>query len=314
MNSITPTHLGLDIAKLTLDLSPHPALGQRQFPNTAAGHRRLIQALAQVPGPVQLVGEATGGYERAVLAALRQAGVPCTRLNPRQVRDFARAQGRLAKTDTLDAAVLADYGRRFQPAATPAPDPAQQRLAELVARRRELQALLQQEHNRAEHHRDPFVRKAAQRLRRQLEKHLAALEVELAEHQAASPALVRKVRRLTAIQGVGPTTARVLLAVLPELGSLHRGQAAALAGVAPFNHDSGPRRGQRHIAHGRPAARAALDMAALVAARHNPVLQPCYQRLRASGKPAKTALVALMRKLVELANTLLTHPNFSLVT
>lgn len=309
-NHMTPvTHLGLDIAKLTLDLSPHPALRQTRLDNTPAGHRQLCKALAKIPG-VHVVCEATGGYEHSLVAALQQARIPVSRLNPRQVRDFARAQGRLAKTDAIDAAVLADYGRRLQPKADPAPDPAQQRLAALVARRRELQDLLQRERHRQEHHRDPFIVKTAKSLRTRLEKDLARLDAEIAAHQAATPDLDRKIRRLTLVQGFGDTTARTLVAVLPELGSLAPGQAAALAGVAPYNHDSGPRRGQRHIAHGRPAARAILYMAALVATRHNPVLRPLYQRLRANGKPPKLALTALMRRLAELANTLLKKPDF----
>jgi transposase len=310
-NTMTPpVHLGLDIAKLTLDLSPHPVLKHARYDNTRSGHRQLLRDLAKIPG-VHVVCEATGGYEHLLLQALHQAGIPVSRLNPRLIRDYARARGHLAKTDAIDAAVLADYGRRLQPAADPVPDPAHQRLAELVSRRRELQDLLQRERHRHEHHRDPFIAKAAQRLHTRLEKDLQKLDAEITRHQAASPELDRKVRRLTLVQGFGDTTARTLLAVLPELGTLKRGQAAALAGVAPYNHDSGPRRGQRHIAHGRPAARAALYMAALVATRFNPVLQPFYQRLRTHGKPPKSALAALMRKLVELANSLLKNPSFS---
>jgi transposase len=292
------TYLGLDIAKLTLDLSPHPALRRRHFSNDKQGHRCLIAALRRLDGPLQLLCEATGGYEHHLLAALHQAQIPVTLLNPRPVRDFARAQGLLAKTDALDAAVLADYGRCFAPAPTPPARPAQQRLESLVTRRQELLDLLAREAHRAEHHHDRFVVRQARRLARALQKHLDELEAELAALQAADAALDTQVQRLSQIQGVGQRTAWLLLAALPELGTLRRGQAAALAGLAPFNHDSGPHRGQRHIAHGRPLARAALYMAALVAARYNPVLRPMYQRLRASGKAAKVALVALMRKLV----------------
>lgn len=308
---MTPvTHLGLDIAKLTLDLSPHPALKQTRLDNTPAGHRRLCKALARIPG-AHIVCEATGGYEHRLLQALHQARIPVSRLTPRQVRDYARARGHLAKTAAIDAAILADYGQRLQPAADPVPDPEQQRLAELVSRRRELQDLLQRERHRQEHHHDPYIAKTAKSLRTRLEKDLDKLDAEIARHQAASPEIDRKVRRLTLVQGLGDTTARTLLAVLPELGTLERGQAAALALVAPYNHDSGPRRGQRHIAHGRPAARAALYMAALVATRYNPVLKPLYQRLRAAGKPPKLALTALMRRLAELANSLLKNNAFS---
>lgn len=307
------TYLGLDIAKLTLDLSPHPALTSRQFANDAAGHRHLLGQLRRLPGPVQIICEATGGYEHHLLAALHQAHVPVTRLNPRPVRDFARAQGRLAKTDRIDAAVLAEYGRVFAPAPTPARTPVQQRLAALVARRQELLCLLTQERSRAEHHHDPFVARLARRLTTTLARHLAQIEAQITALEQGDATLAGQVQRLTAIQGVGQRTAWLLLAALPELGTLARGQAAALAGLAPYNHDSGPQRGQRHIAHGRALARSALYMAALVAARCNPVLRPLYQRLRACGKPAKVALVALMRKLVELANLLLKSPALSLI-
>jgi transposase len=308
----TPTYLGLDIAKLTLDLSPHPDLKARAYANDPAGYRALLAALRQVPGPVQLVCEATGGYEHHLLRALHQAGFPVTLLNPRLARDFARARGLLAKTDALDAAVLADYGRTLHPDPTAPRTPTQQRLGELVGRRQELLGLITQEQHRAEHHHDAFVARQARRLTATLRRHLAQLEAELDALEQADAELADRVQRLSGIQGVGQRTAWLLLAALPELGTFARGQAAALAGLAPYNHDSGPRRGQRHIAHGRPLARTALYMAALVAARCNPVLRPFYQRLRANGKPAKVALVALMRKLAELANRLLKDPALSL--
>lgn len=310
--NMPPTYLGLDIAKLTLDLSPHPALPQLNYPNTAAGHRALLLALRRCPGPVHILCEATGGYEHHLLAALHAARVPVTLLNPRLVRDFARASGLLAKTDRLDAAVLAQYGRAFTPVPTPPVPPGQQHLAELVARRQVLLRMLTQEHHRAAHQHDAFVRNEARTLTATLQRHLARVEAELTALQRADTVLTARIQRLCAIQGVGQRTAWHLLAALPELGTLARGQAAALAGLAPYNHDSGPHRGQRHIAHGRALARTALYMAALVAARHNPVLRPLYQRLRAAGKPPKVALVALMRKLVELANLLLKSSSFAL--
>lgn len=307
-----PTYLGLDIAKRTLDLSAHPALVQRAFANDPAGHRALLAAVRQVAAPIQIICEATGGYEHDLLAALHAARVSVTLVNPRQVRDFARAKGLLAKTDVLDAAVLAEYGRVFQPSPTVALTPAQQRLTCLVTRRQELLELITQEQHRGEHHHDPFVVKKARSLATTLRRHLEQLEEEITALEKADASLAQRVQRLTGIQGVGRRTAWLLLAVLPELGTLARGQAAALAGLAPYNHDSGPQRGQRHIAHGRSLARGALYMAALVAARFNPVLKPFYQRLRAAGKPGKVALVALMRKLAELANLLLKSPSFQL--
>jgi transposase len=311
MNS-TITYLGLDIAKRALDLSPHPGLTQRTFANDKAGHRALLAALCRVQGPLQIICEATGGYEHGLLGALHQAKVPVTLVNPRQVRDFARAKGLLAKTDSLDAAVLAEYGRVFQPAPRAALTPAQQRLAQLVSRRQELVGLITQEQHRGEHHHERFVLRQAARLLAVLRRHLQQLEEEIAQLEQSDGTFGAQVQRLTASQGVGQRTAWVLLAALPELGTLGRGQASALAGLAPYNHDSGPQRGQRHIAHGRALARSALYMAALVAARCNPVLKPFYERLRAAGKPGKVALVALMRKLVELANLLLKSSSFQL--
>lgn len=307
-----PTYLGLDIAKRTLDLSLHPALPQRLYANDAAGHAALVTALRLVAGPIQIICEATGGYEKLLLDALHAAQVPFSLVNPRQVRDFARAKGLLAKTDTLDAAVLAEYGRLFQPAPTVRRTPAQERLHALVTRRQELLEMITQEQHRTEHQHDAFVIKKARSLTTTLRRHLEQLEEEIAALEKADTVLGGQVQRLTGIQGVGQRTAWLLLAALPELGTLRRGQAAALAGLAPYNHDSGPQRGQRHIAHGRPQARRALYMAALVAARYNPVLRPFYQRLRAAGKPAKVALVALMRKLAELANLLLKSSSFEL--
>lgn len=306
------TYLGLDIAKLTLDLSPQPGMTLRTVPNSVSGHRKLIKALRTLPSPVHLICEATGGYEHNLLLALHEAQIPFTLVNPRQVRDFARAQGLLAKTDRLDAATLAEYGRLFQPAATPARTQIQERLRALVSRRQELLGLLTQEQLRAEHHHDSFVNRHALSLKRTLQKHLERIETELAALEKSDAAFHARVQRLSSIQGVGQRTAWLLLAALPELGSLQRGQAAALAGLAPYNQDSGPYRGQRHIAHGRPLARTALYMAALVAARCNPILRPYYERLRLAGKPAKVALVALMRKLIELANLLLKKPQLTL--
>lgn len=308
------TYLGIDIAKHSLDLSPHPGLRCLVFANDDAGLGALVSALRRIPGPLHVVCEATGGYEHDLVAALHDAGIPVSLLNPRRVRDLARAKGLLAKTDAIDARVLAEYGRLINPAPTPKPTATARRLAELVGRRQELVALVVQERHRAEHHHDAFVARQAARLAKVLDSHLEALEAEISALVESDKVLAGKVARLSQIQGVAARTSWSLLASLPELGTLARGQAASLAGVAPFNHDSGPRRGQRHILHGRATARAALYMAAVVAARCNPVLRPFYLRLRESGKPAKVALVAVMRKLVELANEMLADPGLSIVT
>lgn len=308
--TILPTHLGVDVAKTRLDLSAHPLLAA-QYANTPEGCASLARTLAGQG--LHVVCEASGGYERLLVAELHRAQIPVSVINPRLVRDFARAQGRLAKTDRLDAEVLATYGATFQPAAQAAADPVQQELAQLLSRRDEVQKLLLVETNHAEHHTHALVGREAGQLRQVLARHLAKLDQAITTLIATTPDLRAKCDRLTQIQGVGPITAWVLLAQLPELGRLSKRQAAALAGVAPFNRDSGQWRGQRHIARGRPRVRSALYMASVAASRWNPVLKAFYQRLRLAGKPPKLALVAVMRKLVILANALLKYPNFALV-
>ena len=303
-------YVGMDIAKATLDLHALSTPPQsRQFANSPTGHRALLRWL-QGLGPVHVVCEASGGYERPVGWALQQAALAVSVVNPRQARDFARAQGRLAKTDRLDAQVLAEFGQRLQPAATAAPSAAQRQLAELVSRRQQVQQLRTAEHNRLEHTTHPAVRRQVQRHRRGLERQLEQLDAWITELLQAEPTLAHKVARLCAVVGVGRITAVVLLATMPELGTLNRRQAAALVGVAPFNRDSGPRRGHRLIGGGRPVARRALYMAALVAAFTNPRFIVFYQRLIAAGKAPKVALVAVMRKLIILLNQLLKNPQF----
>jgi transposase len=303
-------YVGMDVAKATLDLHALTLPPQsRQFANSSAGHRALVRWL-QGLGPGHVVCEASGGYERPVVQALQQSALAISVVNPRHARDFARAQGRLAKTDRLDAQVLAQFGQRLQPAATPALSAAQRQLAELVARRQQVQQLRSAEHNRLEHITHPAVRRQVQRHLRALDRQRQQLDVWITELVQAEPALAHKVGRLCAVVGVGRITAVVLLATMPELGTLNRRQAAALVGVAPFNRDSGPRRGHRLIGGGRAVARRALYMAALVAAFTNARLKVFYQRLVAAGKAPKVALVAVMRKLIILLNQLLKNPEF----
>jgi len=302
-------YVGMDVAKATLDLhASSPSSAQsRQFANRLAGHRALVRWLRTL-GPAHVVCEASGGYERSVVTALQQVPIAVSVVNPRPVRDFARAQGRLAKTDRLDAQVLAQFGQHLQPAATPALSAAQRQLAELVARRQQVQQLRNAEHNRLEHTTHPAVRRQLQRHLVGLDRQREQLEAWITELVQAEPSLAHKVARLCAVVGVGSITAVVLLATMPELGALNRRQAAALIGVAPFNRDSGPRRGHRLIGGGRSVARRALYMAALVAAFANPRFQAFYQRLIAAGKAPKVALVAVMRKLIILLNQLLKNP------
>ena len=307
------SYLGVDIAKLTLELSALPKLKTNQCTNDSKTINRLVGQLQKLPDqPIHVICEATGGYEQPLLQALHAAGIPVSCLNPAFVRHFAKGRGQRAKTDRLDAELLADYGRTYEPKPTPPPEPVQQQLAALVTRREQLKNLVQEERNRQEHQHDPFVIKEAASLLRLLQKHLERVEKQMQSLVAAHPALQQSVTRLSQIQGVGPLTATILLATMPELGKMERGQPAALAGVAPDNEDSGPVSKPRKISAGRSLARMALYMAALAASRHNPVLKPVYQRLRARGLPPKKALVALMRKLIELANLILKNPNLSL--
>jgi transposase len=306
---MTTIYVGLDIAKLNLQL--HLTGRCYDLPNTASGHRRLLKLLAAQPG-VQVVCEATGGYEREVVDALHQAGVPVSVLNPARVRHFARAQGQRAKTDRIDAAVLSAYGQAFQPKATPPPTATQQQLTELVRRRVQLLEMLVTQRQQAQRLTLPRLRRQAHSLVRRLEADLAQIQAQLQELRTQATELDQRVQKLQTITGVGTTTALGVLAELPELGTLNRRQAAALAGLAPHPRESGQWQGRRTIGGGRAAVRRALYMAALVAAHTNAHLKEFYQRLRAAGKPAKVALTAVMRKLVVLMNHALKNPNFVL--
>lgn len=306
-----PLYIGVDVAKLTLAI---------QFPdqlwsttNNAEAHAAFVAKLKAL-GAVHVICEATGGYERALVLALHQAGIALSVINPRQVRDFARARGRLAKTDTIDAAVLRDYGARLQPPTDPRPAAGEVDFAELIRARQELVALITEEINRREHTCLRTLLKLSHARQRQLERQLATLDALIDAHVAAQAALATKSERLQRVAGVGRVTALTVLALLPELGSLTDGQAAALAGVAPMNRDSGQHRGQRHIHGGRAAVRRVLYMAALTATVHNPILKAFYTRLRHAGKAAKVALTAVMRKLIILLNRLIKNPHFALVS
>jgi transposase len=313
MSPNTPTiiYAGLDIAKSNLQL--HLAGQFHDLPNTAAGHRRLLQLLGRVPG-VHVVCEATGGYEREVLAALHQAAVAVSLLNPARVRHFARATGQRAKTDRIDAAVLTAYGQSLRPVTTPARTEREQQLTELVRRRSHLIDLLVAQRQQAGRLTLPALRRTAQSLVRRLERDLAQVEELLQQLRAQAVELDQRAQRLEGIAGVGRTTALGVLAELPELGTLNRRQVAALAGLAPHPRESGAWQGRRTIGGGRAAVRRALYMAALSAARSNRTLRAFYERLRAAGKPAKVALAAVMRKLIVLMNHVLKHPHFSLAS
>ena len=304
-----PVYAGLDIAKASLQL--HLQSKSYDLPNTPAGHAQLTTRLAAVPGG-HVICEATGGYERAVVAALHAATVPVSVINPARVRQFARASGQLAKTDPIDAAVLAAFGQAFAPEPTPARTATENKMAALVARRVQLLELRVAEAQRAQTCSDPALAKLFKPWLVQVEKQIAKVEALLEELLAEQTKLAEQVRRLDEITGVGRLTAVMVLATLPELGTLNRRQAAALAGLCPYNRDSGQWAGKRCISGGRAEVRRALYMAALAASRSNHLLKPFYDRLIAAGKPGKVALTAVMRKLIILMNHLLKNPDFSL--
>lgn len=296
--------VGVDVAKAVLDVCVRPTGEAVQFPNDAAGHAALIQWLQGV-APSHVVLEASGGYERAPTIALAAAGVPVIVVNARTVRAFAKATGQLAKTDRIDAAILALFAERLQPAQRPLADEATAELQELITRRRQLLEQLTMEKQRLPLARGRVVRRQLKDHIRYLERQVAETDDDLRQAIEASPVWRVQEDLLRTVPGVGPVVARTLLALVPELGHLNRKQIAALVGVAPFARDSGAWRGTRHIWGGRANARTALYMGAFVGIRHNPVLHALFVRLRAAGKPAKVALVACMRKLLTILNAML---------
>jgi transposase len=253
-----------------------------------------------------LVVEATGGLERRIVRALAAAELPVIVVNPRQVRDFAKATGRLAKTDKIDAEVLAHFGEAVRPARRTLPAPASEELRALIARRRQITEMLTAETNRLTHS-AKAVRKRIVAHIRWLEAELDRVDSELDQSIQQSPIWREQEDLLKSVPGIGPVISRTLLAELPELGELNRKQIAALVGVAPLNWDSGMMRGRRAIWGGRATVRAALYMAALVASRCNPKIREFHRRLRAGGKASKVALVACMRKLLTILNAMIKH-------
>jgi transposase len=309
-----PIYVGLDVSKQHLDLAVLPARPPQRVAHTDSGVADLVTQLRTL-GPALIVLEATGGYETDVATALALAGLPVALINPRQVRDFARALGRLAKTDTLDAQVLALFAERVRPTPRPLPDDAQQALAALVTRRRQLVDMLTTERLRLPLAKEP-IRRDVQAHIHWLEQRVHETDKDLRATLKRSPLWQATTRLLQSVPGIGPTTAAILIAELPELGHLSRQQLSALVGVAPLHHDSGQYRGVRRIWGGRAPVRRALYMAALVATRFNPVIRGFYHRLLAAGKPKLVALVACMRKLLTILNAMIkakrewapTHP------
>jgi transposase len=296
--------VGLDVAKDHLDGHVRPSGENFVVTHDEAGLTQLVARL-QALRPTLVVLEATGGYEATVAATLAGATLPVAVVNPRQIRDFARATGMLAKTDTLDARVIARFAEAVRPAVRPLPTEHAERLGALIVRRRQLVEMLGAETNRRQQTRDRELRRRIEAHMTWLERALRDLETDLHDTIRSSPAWRETENLLTSVPGVGPITASTLIAELPELGRLDRRQIAALVGVAPFNQDSGTLRGRRMIRGGRSPVRRVLYMATLTATRHNPVLAAFYQRLRTTGHPAKVALIAALRKLLTILNAIL---------
>lgn len=303
--SYTSRFVGIDISKSSFDIWILPDNRSASFPNTTAGIARFISVVASLDKLERCLLEPTGGYEHRVLEALLSAGIPVARVNARQVRQFAGACGQLSKTDRIDAYILADYGRRMETKLVSPASAAQAVLVELVARYRQLSHMIVQEKNR----REKLGNKAAARTQEWIEESLKFLEnqrqivvSEMTRCLEEDVTLSQKAAVVMQIKGIGLRTACVLLAGLPELGSMDKGQIAKLVGVAPLNRDSGQMRGKRMISGGRKPVRDALYMAALPAIRFEPDIKTFYAKLRANGKPGKVALVAVMRKLIIILN------------
>jgi transposase len=301
----TPLYVGIDVAKAQLDIAVRPTGDRWAISNTEAGRQDVLTRLTALPPTLVLV-DAAGGLELPLVAALAAAALPVVVVNPRQVRDFAKATGQLAKTDALDARALAHFAEAVHPIPRPLPDAATQALTALLARRQQVVAMLVAEKNRLSLA-APAIRPRLQAHITWLERELETLDQDVGEMLRRSPVWREKEALLQSVPGVGPQLARTLLAHLPELGTLDRKRIAALVGVAPFNRDSGTLRGKRAVWGGRARVRVPLYMAALVASRHNPVIRAFYHRLCAKGKPKKVALTACMRKLVTILNAIVKH-------
>lgn len=295
--------VGIDVSKLTLDFDCLPVSAAQPFPNDADGITALV-ALLKESGVERIVVEATGGFETPVVSALAVAKLPVVVVNPRQVRDFAKAMGHFAKTDRLDAKVLALFGERMKPALRALPDEAQRALSDLLGRRSQLVFMRAQEKGRLAT--VPSVaRKDVEQHIAWLDKRIVRLEDALGDRLKKSPLWCHKAALLEGVPGVGDVTTFSLLADLPELGTMNRKQIAALVGVAPFPDDSGKRVGARYVRGGRADVRCVLYMATLSAIRHNPPIKAMYERLTQAGKPFKVAMTACMRKLLTILNAIL---------
>lgn len=295
--------VGVDVSKRTLDVNTWPLTRAQAFDNTPDGIATLVAAMRALR-PRLIVLEATGGYQRAAVAALQRAGLPVAVVNPRPVRDYAKALNILAKTDRIDAGVIARFGADTQPRPLAAPDESLENRDDLVTRRKQLVEQRTAERNRMDHVRRDSIRKSIEKHIRFLDQQVAELDQQIDRAVKEDPKAHAVAKALRTTKGVGKVVSSTLVAEVPELGTVDRQRLAALVGLAPYNDDSGQHRGQRHIRGGRAAARNVLYMAALVAIRFNHVIKQQYDRLRANGKTFKVAIVACMRKLLIHLNNL----------
>lgn len=296
--------VGIDVSKDCLDIAVRPSGEAFTVERNAAGLDRLAARLTEV-SPHIVALEATGGFETVAAAALASAGLPVVVVNPAQIRAFAKAIGQRAKTDPIDAAVIAHFAEATKPEVRPLPDEATRLLADLVARRRQIIEMIGAERQREKRVTNTHLHNSITRLLKALEKELASVNADIDDAVRGSPAWREREDLLASVPGVGPTIARTLIAELPELGQLGRKQIAALAGLAPFTRQSGQWRGRSFIGGGRTAVRTALFMGAMVAMRHNPVLKAFFDRLVAAGKPKMVALIAVARKLLTILNAII---------
>lgn len=298
-------YVGIDVCKARLDVALLPRGESFSFTNDEEGMRTLTEKLLEASATLLVVLEATGGYERPVVAALGASQIAVAVVNPRQARDFAKATGRLAKTDKIDALVLARFAEAIRPTPKAPPEAEALEFQAILARRRQIIGMLVAEKNRLGQSPSKKVRSRLEAHVRWLEKELARIDRDLQEVIDESPTLKENEALLRSVPGVGPVLCSTLLAELPELGTLSPRELSALVGVAPLNRDSGIFRGRRSVWGGRARVREALYMGALIASRHNPHIKEFYERLVAAGKPKKVALVACMRKLLTILNALL---------
>jgi transposase len=295
-------YVGIDISKDELEVAVWQEGTTKQYANTSKGIKKLMAEISQQPIKL-IVVEATGGYEYQLVLLMLEGGLPVALVNPTRIRRFAQASGKMAKTDKLDAQVLAHFGQAMHPEVRVQKSELEEQISLKITRRRQLIGMITAEKNRLGTARGSSI-KSVKRHLEWMETELALLEAEMFELFQEHPSYQKKIDTLVSVPGVGPVTALTLIAQMPELGLVNRQEIAALAGVAPLNRDSGRRKGRRHTFGGRSGVRSVLYMAALSATKHNPVIKAFYERLLANGKEKKVALTACMRKLLVILNAM----------